>query len=175
MSPKVKTIYNVAHLQIGWWSIVLNAEKTHFILIGVFVATALHLLLLSEKKVTELLFLTAASAIGFLFDTLALQVGLISFIHSTTFPPFWLFALWLVFSVSFFHSLSWLEEKPLWSFVLGAIFAPLTYYAGERFNLLSFGSDLQEKIIHLVIYGILWGFLLVALFKVKKLFSYSKK
>ena len=36
------------------------------------------------------------------------------------------------------HSLSWLQHKYLLAAVMGFVFAPLAYFAGNKFNVLSF-------------------------------------
>ena len=48
------------------------------------------------------------------------------------FAPSWILALWLGFALTVNHSLGWLQEKPWLAALLAALFAPVSYLAGER-------------------------------------------
>lgn len=55
--------------------------------------------------------------------------------------PWWLVAVWLAFLGTFRHSRAFVLDKPLLSAALGAIFAPISYFAGMRLGAVEFGKD----------------------------------
>ena len=56
--------------------------------------------------------------------------------------PLWLLALWAGFSLTLPYSLNYLQGHPVICALLGGIFGPLSYWAGARFDAVSFGQDL---------------------------------
>ena len=80
--------------------------------------------------------------------------------------PLWITAMWGGFCATVNHSLSWLKERWVSSFILGAIFGPLSYIAGEKFDAITFHSSLISICIAL---AIIWGLSMSFIFFVNKI------
>ena len=53
--------------------------------------------------------------------------------------PYWMIMLWALFATTLNVSMYWVKQLyTLWISVLGAVLAPLTYYAGERLGAVAF-------------------------------------
>ena len=96
--------------------------------------------------------------IGTIVDGLLRYSGLL--IYESAVPvihwlaPVWIIAMWMLFSTTLNHSLSWLKGRPWLSFLLGAIFGPLSYIAGTRLEAIAFNGDWWTIVGML---AIVWG------------------
>jgi hypothetical protein len=61
--------------------------------------------------------------------------------------------MWIGFAATINHSLAWLNNKWIMSFALGAIFGPLSYYTGIKFEALHF----EISVLTISILALLWG------------------
>jgi hypothetical protein len=75
----------------------------------------------------------AIAGAGLALDLVWQASGVIHFAHTGpgALPP-WLALLWLLLSLSLFHSLAWLQERLWIATILGALAGPLSYLAGLR-------------------------------------------
>ena len=80
--------------------------------------------------------------------------------------PIWLWAIWVSFSLTLFHALNGLSKSVVLQILVGAIFAPLAYFAGREFGAVQFGYSDSITIITL---GLTWAVLLPSFFLVKKI------
>ena len=55
--------------------------------------------------------------------------------------------MWCGFSATINHSMYWLNNKWMLSFVLGLVFGPLSYITGEKFGAISFTVDIKIIIV----------------------------
>jgi len=104
--------------------------------------------------------------IGTSFETVLNTLGLITFSNTSTFTigqwtiraaPVWLLCLWVGFSTTLYHGMSWLAPRPLLQIILVSVSIPLTYYAGARFS----GSSLSSPLwLPLLVITIFWLFVL---------------
>lgn len=99
------------------------------------------------------LFYFLAIAVGILFDGIAAQMGLVTYLDEVyVFAPLWLISMWFLF-VAILPVAAPLFQSKLWlAFVLGALFGPLTYYSGEQLGVLLFQSSWA-----LYAYAIFWA------------------
>ena len=51
--------------------------------------------------------------------------------------PVWILSMWLLFSITIKHSLSWLNSYKIGQVTLGLIGGPLAYIAGEKLGAVS--------------------------------------
>lgn len=75
------------------------------------------------------------SLLGFVLDSTFVQFGLMRFQAPVPWPslaPVWMVALWTSFALTLNHSLAFLQNRPLFAALLGAIGAPLAYWAAGR-------------------------------------------
>ena len=108
----------------------------------------------------DALLMAVVALVGVVVDSLLTATKIFIFAEhaATLLPiPWWLVALWAAFSLTLLHSLRYLNRHLLLSAVLGAIFGPLSYWAGERLGAVSFGHDL---VVTLAILAGVWSIIM---------------
>jgi len=89
----------------------------------------------SEWRRADACLFIGVSLLGFVLDSTFVQIGLMQFRAAVPWPglaPVWMVALWTSFALTLNHSLAFLQGRPLLSTLLGAIGAPLAYWAAGR-------------------------------------------
>ena len=88
-------------------------------------------------------------------DTILLQTNLIEYqgVYIDNIAPLWITAMWIGFATTINHSLVWLNNKWIMSFALGAIFGPLSYFTGIKFEALHF----EISLLTMSVLAVLWG------------------
>jgi hypothetical protein len=92
--------------------------------------------------------------IGIFFDQIMITLDVIR-LPSLPVVPIWLISLWCIFSLSLplYQEIALLKDRKK-AAVLGAVGGILTYYAGEKFEVLYYTHWYSY-----VLYGIFWGLL----------------
>jgi hypothetical protein len=90
---------------------------------------------LSRWPRADALLMLGTAALGFLIDTLWVQLALMRF--TTPLPwaglaPVWIVALWMGFALTLNHSLAGLKPHLWWAALLGVVGGPLAYGVAER-------------------------------------------
>jgi Protein of unknown function (DUF2878) len=150
-------IVNFIAFQIGWFACVLGAAWG-LPWTGTAIAAAvvaLHLWRVARPG-QELKLIAAALAIGLAWDSLLVNLGLVSF--ESDFPleyaaPQWILALWALFATTLNVSLRWLQGRWLVAALLGVAAGPLSYWAGMRLGALV----LPELLPALLALAVGWG------------------
>jgi hypothetical protein len=137
-----RVVLNVVAFQAAWFACVALAARGESVLaIGaVAIAVLLHLAL-SGKMVVDAALALIAIAIGLVWDTLAIQVGWISYASPEPVPglaPAWILALWALFATTLREPLRWMHGRPLVAAIFGAIGGPLSYAAAARMGACTF-------------------------------------
>jgi hypothetical protein len=147
-------IGNALMFQLGWFICVLmgNFAGVLFTL----AAVTIHFFL-SRERVKDLAAIALAGVMGFAHDFLLMTLGLVRFSEPGLLPPPWLTCLWVLFALTLNHSLQWIYLRPLWSSVLGCLFAPLSYMAGVHLSSAEWSGSLWAVI---PIIAALWLFIL---------------
>jgi hypothetical protein len=136
-----RVLINVAIYQAGWFACVLGAERDRS---GLGIAVALLIVfgwLLAAPRpsaLAQLIVLTGV--VGYSWDSWLSVLGLIRYSSGPVSPPLaplWILALWLLFSTTLPISLRWLQSKLRLAALLGALAAPLAYFAAARFGALT--------------------------------------
>jgi hypothetical protein len=142
----VFTITNAVLFQVGWFVCILCGSFWA----GVFTlaAIAFHFMMVQQRRDD-----TVAVLIAIAIGSLLLHTGQIQFAESAYLPPLWLVCLWALLGITLNHSLVWIYSRPLWSALLGAIAAPLSYLAGVSLSSAEWSSPLVRV---LPIIAILW-------------------
>ena len=106
----------------------------------------------------DALLILLAVALGFVADSLLVQYGVASYaapVPSERFAPVWILALWANFALSLNHSLAWLQSRPVFAAVLGAVGAPLSYFfAARSWHALSLADPLAMS---LALLAVIWA------------------
>lgn len=108
---------------------------------------------LSKQKKHDALLVLTMLPLAVIAEAVAVQLGLIAF-HS--YPiPFWLALLWIALLLCINTSMLFLSKLKLWQvFILSLVFAPASYWAGARFEVLY----LTQPILGFwFTYGLLWA------------------
>ena len=146
----VFTIANAVLFQVGWFVCILCGSFWA----GIFTLMAITFhFIISRQRPEDTVAVLIAIALGLLHDSLLLHSGHIQFVESACLPPLWLVCLWALLGITLNHSLVWIYSRSLWSALLGAIAAPLSYLAGVSLSSAEWSSPLVEV---LPIIAILW-------------------
>ena len=126
---------NFIGFQIGWFVCVIGAAQGQVLLavIGALVIVAFHLF--RNNSYSELYIILAAMLIGFIWESLLLTSGWLSYDlvgESSLLAPIWLVAMWALFATTINLSMAWLKNRWLLASVMGALFGPLAFVAGEK-------------------------------------------
>jgi hypothetical protein len=141
---------NFVAFQVGWFASVLGAAYGRPWLgpVVVSVLLAIHLWNVADQWATARLLLTVG-LIGFVVDSLLGYAGLLLYRDSPLAlwlcPP-WLLALWLIFATTLQHSLNWLVGRYGLAAFLGAVFGPVSYYAGQQLGALQLGGSVPVTV-----------------------------
>ena len=142
-----RTLINFVAFQAGWFSCVLSAAygSPWMGLIVICVIVLSHVGT-SEDPVHETQLVALAMTLGLIFDSILVSSGLVRYPGGMIFAgiaPYWILAMWALFSTTLSLSMGWLKNKPLLASFMGAVFGPLSYLAGQRMGaieLLNFNS-----------------------------------
>jgi hypothetical protein len=161
-----RTLINFAAFQAGWFSCVLSAANGQPWLgfLTVCLVVALHFRIADEPSL-ELRLLALCVAIGLVFDSLLVSSGWVRYPSGmlvSGIAPYWILAMWALFSTTINYSMGWLKRSLILAALMGAVFGPLSYLAGERLGAIDL-VDLRSSMVALaVIWGLVMPFLVHA-------------
>lgn len=123
------------------WVIAILWQNQYLGLLAILLV--LHLVITANKK-AELSLWVIGGSIGIAIDGTLTQLAFFIFpTPSEWLPiPWWLVIIWLAFLGTLRHSLGYLLTKPRLACALGAVFAPISYFAGMRLGAVEFGRHL---------------------------------
>jgi hypothetical protein len=135
-------IKNFIGFQIGWFACVVGAAQG-YPLVAVAVASIIVILhLLRDNNLySELCLIISAVFIGIIWESLLLASGWLAYASSgvvSVFAPIWLVAMWALFATTINHSMAWLKNRYFLALLLGAVFGPLAFIAGENLGAVMF-------------------------------------
>lgn len=165
-----KKIINNLSYQIIWWVSVLGAIY-NFPLAGVFVTIPLLILhfIFVAKDNREVYLLIVAALAGTAMDTVLNIFNIVDYAGTLPFArwlaPLWITSMWIGFSMTVNHSLKWLANKKLVGFLLGMIFGPLAYFAGQKYGAVNL---YEPTIVPAIILSLLWGLIIPSLYIVSE-------
>lgn len=160
-----KTLLNFVAFQIGWFACVLSAANG-LPLLGLLVVglvVVLHIQI-SEWRSHELILVCLSVTLGLVFDSLLVMSGWLRYPSGMLFPgvaPYWILAMWALFATTLNVSMGWLKGKLLLASVLGAIFGPLSYMAGQRLGAMEFVNSQAATIALAVIWALVMPLLVM--------------
>jgi len=144
-----RTLINFVAFQVGWFACVLSASigMPWIGLLVVGAVVALHIWLTDQTR-HEIRLLLMCVACGLIFDSLLVSSGWVVYPSGMMIPgfaPYWILAMWALFSTTLNGSMGWLKSNLVLASVAGAVFGPLSYLAGQRLGaieLVDFGSSM---------------------------------
>ena len=168
-------ITNLLLFQLGWFACVLGGAYGQ-VLIGSMIAIAViaYHFYRAVDAAQELRLLIVALVIGLVFESVVTSQGLARYSHGQVFDliaPLWMILMWPLFATTLNLSMRWLKGlAPLLIALIGALFAPLAYYAGNRLGAVEY----EHFILSMGVIAMAWAVLLPALVKMSlKLDGYN--
>jgi len=152
-------VFNLVGFNLAWFGLVYWGNT--FIPISLLLLIA-HFRFIA-KVPGELLLVAMVTVIGILVDSLLLKLDVFIFTNNNHIP-FWLMMLWACFSATLCHSLRFLAGSKILQLVVGGLFAPLSYIAGQKLAAVEFGQSLTSTYLLL---SLLWAVLFVLFFAIK--------
>lgn len=156
----IRSVVNLLAFLLGWLACVLGGAQG-WPWLGVAAmggVVALHLAATAAPK-REGMLLLALGCVGAIWDGLLARLGFLEFPSGMLLPwlaPVWIIALWVGFATTLNVSLAWLQGRWYGALVLGAIGAPLAYWAGMRLG----GVHLPDPVASLAVVAGGWSFLM---------------
>ena len=173
-----KSFWNIISVNIGWLACILGAAKGYYWLglVVVPILFVIHITAIERRKIRKIFIVAlAAIVIGFLMDTSLIIVGALEpnrWVMPAPFTTIWDLMIWANFSLTLNASLRFLQKRPLVAALLGAIFAPGTYYAGDRLGALNFSEPVFSSLLCI---GVVWLFAMPCLSLMAMYFYQPKK
>lgn len=169
--PLPVLVMNALLFQVAWFGAVLGAARglPWLGVVAVAGVVSWHLAR-ARQPAREIGLVALALATGAVFETLLVQAGLLRFDGGALLAgtaPVWMVALWANFATTLNVSLRALRPRLLAAALLGAIGAPLAYFAGQKLGAVQFlqpGSALAA-----IAAG--WAVLTPALFRAARRFD----
>jgi hypothetical protein len=158
MPSPVFKIVNLIWFQSIWISAILWQNQWLGLLALLLVV---HILLVEEKRQEIGLWLIGGT-VGIIVDSTLTILGIFVFPDPTFLIPIpaWLVVIWLAFLGTLRHSMSYLLNKPIIAAGLGAIAAPISYFAGMRLGAVEFSHSVA---ITWAVLAVCWGVLMPVL------------
>lgn len=156
-------ILNIIGFNVTWFGLVLWGNS--FIPIAL-LFLIIHIFFISKVN-NELLLIASITIVGILCDTFLQSFQLFTF-ENNHHIPFWLMTLWACFAATICHSLEVLSSSKLYQVVVGGLFAPLSYLAGYRLNVIDFS---QSILVTYVVLSVVWAGLFLLFFYLKAKFT----
>jgi hypothetical protein len=152
-------IKNFIGFQIGWFACVVGAAQG-YPLVAVAVASIIVILhLLRDNNLySELCLIISAVFIGIIWESLLLASGWLAYASSgsANIAPIWLVAMWALFATTINHSMAWLKNRYFLALLLGAVFGPLAFIAGENLGAVVF----LDRTMALTLLAVGWAVLM---------------
>lgn len=138
----MKKVIAVILFKIGWLSCVFARQEglesyVPFIILAILFTNYKYLL---KHPFRTLPFHILFAIAGMGMDLVLLEFGALKSIPEGPLFPGWLFYLWLIFPLNFFHYFDFLDGKKWLAMILGAVGGPLAYSVGPSVGLVEFNE-----------------------------------
>lgn len=161
----LERLANAALFQLGWFACVAGGN-TLWLLVPLG-ALVIHLLWISSWAQEGRLILGIV-LLGTAVDGMLRWLGVFEFSDVSPLIPLWLMLLWALLATTLRHCLSW-SARPWWrASLLGAVAAPLSYYAGGQLAEVQFPYGQPLTLIGI---GLLWALLFPLLHDIAQRFA----
>lgn len=119
---------------------------------------------LSKQRAQDALLVCTGLPLALLTEFIAVKLGLLEF---KVYPfPIWLALLWSALLLSLNSSMHFLSKLNFWQiYVVCLLFAPASYWAGARFDVIKLGLALWQ---FWFVYGLLWSALFTVIVLLNK-------
>ncbi|MBZ0265439.1 DUF2878 domain-containing protein [bacterium] len=156
---KILVAWNAVGFNLAWWGCIFGVkwQMPYLGPVLMLLFLLIHFKTIGRGK-REILFVMLAGLLGTVVDSLKATTGLVGYAggYGSLYwlAPLWITAMWTGFAALLHHSLGWLKGRLLVAFIMGAVFGPLSYLTGIKFEVLQFG---QGKTLSIFILAVVWG------------------
>jgi hypothetical protein len=164
-------IVNFIGFYLAWIGLVLVGNLFIPFAIGLI---ALHLSMVvksSRLRIAEVKLITSLVIVGVIVDNALTYFSVFNFPGNSSINfiaiPLWLVVLWACFAATIAHSLKPIGHSRLLQAAIGAVFAPMSYVAGQKLGAVEFVYSFLNTYIVL---AVVWAFLLILSFQLKHFF-----
>lgn len=137
-------LINLTLFKAGWLAAVFSAAASWPLLgTAVIGIAALVHLANSDNRRDELQLLMLAAAIGLVWESSLVSVGLVQYSTATALDglaPYWIVAMWVLFATTLNVGMRWLRKSTAIAALMGAIGGPMSFLAGEKAGAVSFSN-----------------------------------
>lgn len=157
-------IINFLLFQLGWFACVLGGAYDNALLGSLIALTiiAFHCYR-APDAMKEFRLLLLALLVGLIFESIITAQGIARYSSGQVLDfvaPLWMILMWPLFATTLNLSMRWMKNlSPVVVAIIGALFAPLAYYAGYRLGAVTY----DDITISLVMIAVAWATLLPAL------------
>lgn len=167
---KNKLLLNVLFFQVSWWGYFLCARSGNLngVLANFIFYSFAHFYFISnscQNRIRDLKLILSISGLGYFVDLFLLEGLLFSMQHKNFTTTFWLFGMWWGFASSISYSLRNLILKVRYALPAAAVFGPLSYWAGEKIEVLTYFKPVP---LFYGLHGVLWAGFFWVLYKLAK-------
>lgn len=151
----MKNLVFLLFFQLGWFLCVL-APSMGTTYAGIFLM-ALYILVVLRFVVdpgAAFLRILLIGTIGATVDGIVTTTGWYEFPGKALWTPIYLYAIWYGFAATIETTLCWLKRRYVLASLLGAVFGPLNYLAGQKFGAVSFPNSVDDTMVFI---GFLWA------------------
>ena len=161
-------LLNAVVFKIAWLSTIFGGANGLPLLgpLAVMAAVGIHLWRAPEPT-RELTLVIMTGAIGFSCDSGMGAAGWLSY-SSGTFvaglAPYWILAMWMLFATTLNVTFRWLHNRTGLAAMMGAVFGPLSYFAGSAAG----AVNIIEPAIVFTVLSVSWAILLPGLLQLAR-------
>ena len=154
---------NILAFKIAWLSSILGGANGMPLIgpIAVGIALLVHLRRASEPS-REMTLVLLTGAIGMAWDSVMVSAGWLVYPAGTLvagLAPYWILGMWMLFATTLNVSFRWLRSQLGVAAIMGAVFGPLSYYAGASAG----AVQLTEPALAFGAIGIAWALMMPGL------------
>lgn len=153
----MNVLVNAVVFKLAWLSTIFGGanQLPYLGFLAVLVAIGIHLRFAPEPA-RELTLIVMTGIIGLAWDSVMVAAGWLSY-PSGTFvdglAPYWILGMWMLFATTLNVTFRWLHHR-LWAATLmGAVFGPLSYYAGSSAGAVT----LLEPVTAMIALSVAWA------------------
>ena len=149
-----RKLINFIAFQAGWFACVLGAANDlpwlGTLLVCLIVAGHIKM---ADRPRVELQLLLLCVMLGLVFDSFLVSSGWVLYPSGMLISgvaPYWILAMWALFSITLNFSMAWLKSSLVFASAMGAVFGPLSYIAGQRLGAIEL-IDYRSSLIALAV------------------------
>lgn len=163
--------FNIILFKIGWASVVFGAAY-QLAWAGSLVVAAIAVIHLATAvlPVRELILITIAASLGFVWESLLVSQHILIYADhaaSSIIAPYWIVVMWVLFATTLNVSMRWLKRNLYMAISFGAFGSVLSFLAGKHIGAVSF----PDTTVALLIISLGWAIIVPVIVKIADRFD----